>query len=338
VECPEHGVRQIPVPWADSNATLTALCEVSLVEWIKEASASAVARRCRLSWDVIDGVIERAVARGLARRDTASAEHISIDETSFQKRHEYVTIVTDSTTGALLHVADARSTASLEEFYRQLSQDRREGIRSVSMNKWEASIKATRAHLPDADDRICFDKYHVASHLGNAVDKTRRAEHRELSSDGDHRLRKSRYLWLTNPHLLSTKQWKLFNTLYQAALKTADAWGLKELAMDLWHYVHPAWARKAWKRWIRLAETSDVAPMRMVARMIKEHLHGIINAIILKRTNAIAQSVNSRVQKIKARACGYRNRERFRNAIEFHCVKLDLYPDSFRPPVTHTEN
>jgi len=62
-----------------------------------------------------------------------------------------------------------------------------------------------------------------------------------------------------------------------------------------------------------------------------------INALIVKRINAIAESVNSRVQKIKARACGYRNRERFRNAIEFHCRKLELYPYSFRTPVTHTE-
>ena len=151
VECPEHGIRQIPVPWADSNATLTAQFEVSFIDWLKEASASAVARRCRLSWDAVDGVIARAVARGLARREVTSAEHISIDETSFQERHEHVTIVTDSTTGALLHVADARSTASREEFYSRQSQDQRDAIRSVSMDMWEPYVKATRVHLPYAD-------------------------------------------------------------------------------------------------------------------------------------------------------------------------------------------
>jgi len=36
MECPEHGVRQLPVPWADSTATLTALCEVSLIDWPKD--------------------------------------------------------------------------------------------------------------------------------------------------------------------------------------------------------------------------------------------------------------------------------------------------------------
>jgi len=63
-----------------------------------------------------------------------------------------------------------------------------------------------------------------------------------------------------------------------------------------------------------------------------------LSVVAFRRTNAIAESVNSRVQKIEARACGYRNRERFRNAIYFHCGKLDLYPESFRPPATHTEN
>ena len=31
---------------------------------------------------------------------------------------------------------------------------------------------------------------------------------------------------------------------------------------------------------------------------------------------------------MKARACGFRSRERFRMAIYFHCGGLDLYPGS----------
>jgi len=78
--------------------------------------------------------------------------------------------------------------------------------------------------------------------------------------------------------------------------------------------------------------------MRMVARMIEVHLCGVINATVLERINAIAGSVNSRLQQIKARVRGYRNRQRFRNAIYYRRGIPDLWPYSFQPPVNHTDN
>jgi transposase len=43
--------------------------------------------------------------------------------------------------------------------------------------------------------------------------------------------------------------------------------------------------------------------------------------------NGHAESIDARIQRIKARACGFRNRERFRAAIYLHCGGLDLRPD-----------
>lgn len=66
--------------------------------------------------------------------------------------------------------------------------------------------------------------------------------------------------------------------------------------------------------------------MKAVARLVQRHLEGIINAIVLRATNAGAESINSRIQKVKRMANGYRNRERFRNAIYFHLGNLQLHP------------
>jgi transposase len=73
--------------------------------------------------------------------------------------------------------------------------------------------------------------------------------------------------------------------------------------------------------------------MVQAGRMVRRHIDGIVNTVVLGATNAAAESMNSRIQRIKAMACGYRNRERFRNAILFHLGWLDLYP---RPVSTHT--
>ena len=64
--------------------------------------------------------------------------------------------------------------------------------------------------------------------------------------------------------------------------------------------------------------------------MIREHLWGIVNAIILRATNGPAEGINSRIKTVKVRSRGFRNRERFATALPFHLGGLDLYPDGLR--------
>jgi transposase len=72
--------------------------------------------------------------------------------------------------------------------------------------------------------------------------------------------------------------------------------------------------------------------------MVKRHLEGILTAVVEGITNARAESVNAKIQWLKYTARGFRNRDRFRNAIYFHLGGLDLYPAGLIPSaVTHTK-
>ena len=68
--------------------------------------------------------------------------------------------------------------------------------------------------------------------------------------------------------------------------------------------------------------------MVAAGRTIASHLEGILNAAVSGLSNAVAEGLNSRIQTLKQRACGYRNKERFKRAIYFHLGGLDLYPNS----------
>ena len=336
VKCREHGVKQVVVPWADPRSGFTALFECVVIDWLKEAPIDAVGELLRLSWDEVDGIMERAVRRGLARREKMAPKRIAIDETSFQKRHEYVTVVTDVDSGTVLHVADDRRTESLEAFYGELGAEQRASIEAVAMDMWKPYINATRTHVPDADRKICFDRFHVARLIGEAVDTVRKREHRELRSRGDETLKGTKYDWLTRPEAMSEDRRDRFASLRDSALRTSRAWAIKETAARLWDYCVRFWAEKAWKKWIGWAQRSRLEPMRKTARTIRDHLRGIINAIVKRVTNAVAESINSGIQRVKRMACGFRNRARFRRAIYFHLGGLDLYPAL--PDPTHTDS
>lgn len=131
VECPEHDVLQVHALWSEEGSGFTALFETIVIDWLKAASTATVARYLGLSWKAVDGIMQRAVKRGPERRTNSSPEHISVDETSFQQRHEYLTVVTDQSSGTVLHVADDRTTESLASFFEGLQKPQREAIRSI---------------------------------------------------------------------------------------------------------------------------------------------------------------------------------------------------------------
>ena len=78
--------------------------------------------------------------------------------------------------------------------------------------------------------------------------------------------------------------------------------------------------------WYSKAIRSRLEPIKKTARTIRAHQYGIINAMACRRSNAMAESNNSRIVSLKQRARGYRNPERFRIAILFHLGQLDMYP------------
>ena len=69
MKCNEQGFKLIDLPWAEECSRFTALFEILVIDWLKEASVNAVARQLDIRWDAIDGIMERAGERGLKRRD-----------------------------------------------------------------------------------------------------------------------------------------------------------------------------------------------------------------------------------------------------------------------------
>lgn len=326
VACPVHGVKTVRVPWAESGARFTLLFERLAIAWLREATPTAVARRLGLSWDEARGIQERAVRRGLARRQQEPVERLGIDEKSFLKRHQYVSIVVDLDRARVLHVADDRKAESLVTYFTGLTDAERAGIVAIAMDMWEPYRKTVRAQVPDADAKIVYDKFHVLQHVSDAVDQVRKQEHRTLAAMGDTRLKGTKYAWLKNPIHFTWEAWREFAALRASTLQSARAWALKESLRRLWDYTYVGAARTFFRRWYFWATHSRLPPMIKVAQMLKTHLDNILTYLTHRITNATTEGLNAKIQWIKFASRGFRDREAFKMAILFHCGGLDLEP------------
>jgi transposase len=270
--------------------------------------------------------MERAVKRGLQRRKAEPVGRIGIDEKAFRKGHHYMTVVNDLTGSRVLYVAEERKQSSLDGFWATLTPEQLAGIEAVAMDMWDPYVASVREHVPQAEDKIVFDKFHIAQHLGEAVDRVRRKENQTLRAAGDDRLAGTRYDWLRNPAKMEPQDRREFAVLRASGLKTARAWALKETAMAFFSYVYERPARKHFRWWQGWAVRSRLPPMIEVARMLKRRFENIITYLRHRITNAASESINAKIQWVKYTARGFRNKKNFIDAIYFHCGGLDLAP------------
>ncbi len=332
VGCKEHGVRQVILPWAEPMSRYTALFEGVAIDVLKECDIQGASRILRLGWEALWNIMDRAVERGLLAKKKRVPAMIGVDEKAIAKGHSYFTLVNDLKRGMVEYIAEDRKQASLDGYFQQFTAKKLGKLQAVAMDMHEPYVQSVLEQVPQGEDKIVFDRFHIMQHMGEAVDKVRRQENRDLVEEGDERLVKTKYLWLYAPENMPEKHLERFDALKRQSLKTSRAWAIKECLKGLWSYVYRGAAERFWRQWHGWAVRSRLQPVLKVARMIRSHLHNILTYCKHRITNAVSEGINSKIQEIKKMACGYRNRDHFKIAIFFHCGGLQLYPGTHREP------
>jgi transposase len=325
VKCVDHGVRQVPVPWAEAGSRFTLLFENKMIDVLKECDVTGANRLTRMTWSESWNIIEKAVTRGTRRKEKRVPEYLGVDEKSFAKRHSYETLVCDLRKGTVEYVLDENSQASLEGYYIQFTKEELAKVKAIAMDMWDPYIAATRNFVPDAEAKIVFDRFHVTKQVTEALDKVRRREHKQLMKSGEEWLKNTKHLWLMNEERIPDWRREEFDEVRKMKLKTSRAWAIKEALRPFWDYSYPKNAEKYFKRWYFWAAHSRLDPMIGAAKTLKSHLPNILTYFKHRITNSIVEGLNSKIQTVKQMACGFRNREHYRKAILFHCGGLDLY-------------
>ncbi len=325
VECKEHGVVTMHVPWAEPNARFTMLFERFAIDMLQACQNRDKARAImKISWDELNHIMHKAVKRGMGRRKEEPIRYVGIDEKNFRRGRDYVTVMSDLDRGRVIDVAETREQQAIDALWKGMPQQQRAGIEAVAMDMWVAYINSTTDHVPGAD--IVHDKFHIVSKLCDAVDDVRKKEHMKLLEEGVKTLTGSKFLWLKTPERMTDNQKERFKVLRNEQLSVGRAWNLKEIFRHFWSYVYEKSARGFFKRWYFAATHSRLAPIIKVAKTIKSHFENIITYLKHHITNAFAEGINSKIQQIKMIARGFRGFQNYRVAILFYCGGLDLYP------------
>lgn len=303
VQCPQHGIKLVEVPWARHGSGFTLLFEALLLALVKDMPVNAVAELVGEHDTRIWRVLHHYVDQAREAEDFSDVRQVGIDETSSKRGHNYITLAVDLERSKVLFATEGRDSGTLEAFRTDLEAHggRAEQIEEISLDMSPAFIKGASEQFPEAE--LTFDKFHVMKIMNEAVDKVRRAEQKERPE-----LLRSRWVWLKNQQHWTARQRETFEALSlpKLNLRTARAHRIKLALQEFWtlseHLAEPFL-----KQWYFWATHSRLDPVIAAARTIKRHWDGILRYFVSRITNGMLEGINSLIQAAKARARGYRS-------------------------------
>ena len=326
VACPEHGPTVAAVPWARHAAGHTYAFDEQVAWLATQCSKTAVVALMRVAWRTVGAIIARVWADVETTHDRfAGLRRIGIDEISYKRNYEYLTVIVDHDTGRLVWAAPGRDRATVHRFFDELGEHRSAQITHVSADgaPWITDVVAARC--PDAVR--CADPFHVVRWATDALDEVRRQAWNEargnLAGGQNNQVRARRGLGRTiraggrakalkgarftlwkNPENLTSGQQAKLAWLARTEPRVHRAYLLKE-GLRLVFQLPPDEAEPALDAWIGWARRSRIPIFITLQRRITKHKSAILAAIEHGLSNGRIESVNTKIRLLTRIAYGF---------------------------------
>ena len=325
VECREHGARVERVPWAAHDSAFTFEFE-EMTAWLaQQMSKTATSKLMSINWRTVGTIIQRVVKARLAPDRLEELYVIGVDELSFRRHHEYVTVVVDQLKKRVVWVGEGKGEKTLLKFFDELGPERTQALTHITMDMSAAYQAAVKARAPQAQK--VFDRFHVQKLASEAVDTVRRQEMGLLSGTAEGQaLKKSRWALLKNPWNLTQRQGEKLSEVAHTNKRLYRAYLLKEslaLGMD---YRQRWRAEKHLQDWAQWASHSKLKPFVKLSNTVRTFKEGILAYVDTGLSNGLVEGLNNKIRLLTRRAFGFHSSEALAAMIHLCCGGIELTP------------
>jgi transposase len=303
------GVRRVKVGFADQRVSYTRAFERYALELSRYMTIKDVACHLQISWDVIKEIQKRNLRRRFGKPKLKHLKQIAIDEISTGKGHQYVTIVLDLESGAVVHVGQGKGGDALKPFWRRLRASGAK-IEAVATDMSPAYIDAVTTHLRGAT--LVFDRFHVIKLYNDKLSGLRRDLHRQLTDTMQKdALKGVRWLLLKRPEHLDPdrREPERLNEALRLNEPLAMAYYLKEELNEIWEQDDEEAAEALLTDWILYAESSGVQMLKAFAKTLRTHVLGILAHYRYPISTGPLEGTNNKIKTMKRQAYGFRDPE-----------------------------
>jgi transposase len=306
VRCPDCGVKTEKVPQLPSKAPFSKRFEEAVGLACESAAVRRVARQFGLSSSTVRAIDLRYLKRWAEGRRKPGLRQMGVDEIYLGKKQKFLTVVSNLETGEPLWFGRERKKETLDEFFqKQLSAFQRSAIGAACVDMHEPYRLSLEQWVPQC--RLIYDKFHVMQHANEAVSEVRRAEFFRKGGAARQLIKGKHWLLLTRWVHLNTNKRRQLNQLFALNRRVMKACLMKESLDRLWNYTYEGAMLRYLQSWIDQLRWQRLKPMEKLARMLLNHLEGILNYCKVKVPLGVVEAVNGNIKALLRRGRGYRD-------------------------------
>ena len=311
--------------WLDRRSRVTHRVRVWVEALAQLIPIKHVSQLTGLHWHTIKAIDLQRLAHLHGQFAAGDVRRLVMDEFALHKGHRYATVVLDAQRMRVLWVGEGNSRAAIRPFFEALGAEGCARIEAVAMDMNTAMDLEVRAQCPNAE--VVYDLFHVVARFGReVVDRVRVDQANALSDDSKARqvIKRSRWLLLRNRDNLEDDRAIKLDELLAANAPLSTVYLLKTELKEIWFAPSVREGARRWKRWMRLALESEIAPVIKFAKRLRKYVRGIIASAIYPMNSSILEGVNNRIKVIKRMAYG------FRDSAYFFLKIKDAFPGKTR--------
>jgi len=324
VDCPRCGVVVELVPWAECQSWFTYEFEEQVAYLAQRADKSTLSDLMRINWRTVGAIIERVLPRHQSTDPLDGLTHIGVDELSYRRHHEYVTVIVDHVRGGVVWAHPGKNAETLNAFFEELGEQRCARLEAVTLDMSGAYLKAVTEASPQA--RVIFDRFHVQRLGHDALDQVRREQVREAAPEDRRALKNTRFALHKSPWNLSTLEAARVANVQKANQPLYRAYLLKESLVAILDGRQVNVARRKLLEWCSWATHSRLRPFRRLARTVRSHLEGILAYIATGLSNGRTEGLNGKIRTITRRSFGFHSATSLISLIFLCCSGINLQP------------
>lgn len=246
----------------------------------------------------------------------ALPEVLSIDEFKGNAGGEkYQTILTDARDRKIIDILPNRKKADMIRYFRRFKNRKEVKYVVIDMNPHFREV----AEICFPQATIVIDRYHVTRQAIWALERVRKEEQKNLSSDWRRFCKHSKALLNKPPDKLKEDEREKLRIILGLSTRLEQAYFLKNDFLFLMHSQNSQVAKELLADWIYRAESSHLPEFQDCTRAIHNWGQLILNSFIVPFTNGYTEGCNNKTKVLKRVCYGLRNFHRFRNRI-LHCA------------------
>jgi transposase len=327
------GIKVERVPWAEPSSCFTVEFEDQVGYRAQQSAKTTVSKDLRVAWETVGAIIQRVVARHRPTDELDGLTQIGVDELSYRRHHEYITVVVDHVRGGIVWAKRGKNAETLKAFFADLGPARCAKLQAVTIDMSAAYIQAVTECAPQAE--VIFDRFHVQRLVQDAVDAVRRDEVRAAPAADRKQLKGTRWALLKSVWNLTLFESGRLVDLQRQNKRLYRAYLLKEAVVRLLGSPDERFARWKLTEWIRWARRSRLAPFKRVAATLRTHAEGILAYVRTGLSNGRTEGLNGKARTLTRRAYGFHSASALIALLKLCCSRIHLQPIHHWPGTAH---